>query len=62
MRHHADLLLLRSLASTTCPLRLDSGTSNGDVNNWRTIDLRYHHKLYDVFPGRARFLNTDVWI
>ena len=32
--------------------------SDGYVNNWRTFDLWNYYKLHDVFPGRARLLES----
>lgn len=42
------------------PQRLNRCPGYGYVDNWRTIDLRNHHKLHDVFPGGARFLDLSL--
>lgn len=38
------------------PLQPNRRPRNGHVDNRRSPNLRHHHKLHDVFPGRAGFL------
>lgn len=42
------------------PLRSDRCSGYGYVDNWRTADLRNHHKLHNVLPGGAGFLEPGL--
>ena len=52
---YADMCLYSS-SGIIGPLWPDRCPGYGHVNSRRTANLRNHHKLHDVFPGGAGFL------